>query len=110
MLGEHTYNTPVIVGHGDSENLLETIFRSRVMAGNISFNSTVDAGEIRYRRLRVITYGTTYFGGEVGGSNPFVELKTEGESTQGGPVVFNADITTTGLQSYSGDVTVGIKN
>ncbi|MCI5145856.1 MAG: hypothetical protein D3923_10080, partial [Candidatus Electrothrix sp. AR3] len=86
----------------------EMIFRSRKAGGgNISFNDTLDAGP-GHRCLRSITDGTTTFLGEVGGGNPFVEFTTgEINGTFAGPLIFNADVTTTGLQLYRGDITVG---
>ena len=69
-------------------------------AGNITFVTTLDGAQ----SLAVNTSGTTTFGGIVGGTTALTSLTTD---TGGSTAINGGAITTTGLQSYHDNVTLG---
>ena len=74
----------------DAGRGLQSLAFGSTIAGDISFQSTIDGGH----RLRVLdVHGSTRFDGEIGGNNPLASFEVGG-----GQVVMNASVTSTGLQ------------
>jgi len=98
---DQTYNGDVRIGTGNNGPTLAA------GAGNtITFGSTVanTVGSSNATRPLTVTSGNVIFHGTVGGTgNPVSNLAING----GGSTTINANVTTTGNQSYTGDVTLG---
>ncbi len=83
----------------DAGQGLQSLAFGSTIAGDISFQSTIDGGH----RLRVLdVHGSTRFDGEIGGNNPLASFEVGGL----GQVVMNASVTSTGLQSYVVDLSL----
>ncbi|HUO93202.1 MAG TPA: hypothetical protein VMU22_09785, partial [Rhizomicrobium sp.] len=95
--GQQSYNSAVVLG-------ADTTLTS-TSGQAITFDSTVNGAHA----LTTETTGTTTFGGEVGvgTNNALSSLSVAGyDGTAGGTTIDTDQIATTGLQSYSGDVTL----
>jgi filamentous hemagglutinin family protein len=96
-----TYNNAVTIGGN--------VTLSSSANGDINFVSTVDDTAAGTHTLTVNTGGNTIFGGQVGATAALVSITTDaGGTTQiNGGVGGGVTITTTGLQSYGDNVTLG---
>ncbi|UCF44415.1 MAG: filamentous hemagglutinin N-terminal domain-containing protein, partial [Planctomycetota bacterium] len=91
--GDQRYYDPVTLGRNTTLN-----------GHNVQFYSTLDSGCIIPRSLLVNADAITGFWGEVGGIAPLASLETD---SPGSTWLFNADVTTTGAQTYGDPVKVG---
>ena len=100
-------NTVTTNGGGQTYNSAVTLGADATLAdtggGTIDFASTVDGAHA----LTTASTGATIFDGAVGGTTALASLTVAGfNGSAGGTTIDTDHITTSGLQSYSGDVTL----